>query len=89
MYTDAVAFRRLSTGQTALCHSSILLLESVAEALRALHMLVDASHNTALFARGEGLALEAVDAGVEALLDKVGVHLGMSASHAFCVNHRL
>lgn len=38
-------------------------------------MLVDASHNAALFARGERLALEAVDAGVEALLDEVGVHL--------------
>jgi hypothetical protein len=38
-------------------------------------MLVDASHNAALFARGEGLALEAVDAVVEALLDEVGVHL--------------
>jgi hypothetical protein len=39
-------------------------------------VLVHASHNAALFARGEGLALEAVDAGIEALLDEVRVHLG-------------
>jgi hypothetical protein len=39
-------------------------------------MLVYASHNAALFARGEGLALEAVNAVVEALLDEVRVHLG-------------
>lgn len=38
-------------------------------------MLVDASHDAALFARGERLALEAVDAVVEALLDEVGVHV--------------
>jgi len=41
-------------------------------------VLVDASHNAALFARGERLALEAVDAVVEALLDEVGVHLDWS-----------
>jgi hypothetical protein len=39
-------------------------------------VLVYASHNAAFFARGEGLALEAVDAGIEALLDEVRVHLG-------------
>jgi hypothetical protein len=39
-------------------------------------VLVDASHNAALLARGKGLALKAVDAVVEALLDEVGVHLG-------------
>jgi hypothetical protein len=38
-------------------------------------VLVYASHDAALFARGEGLALEAVDAVIEALLHKVGVHL--------------
>lgn len=38
-------------------------------------MLVDASHDAALFARGERLALEAVDAVVKAILDEVGVHL--------------
>jgi hypothetical protein len=44
-------------------------------------VLVYASHNAALFARGERLALEAVDAVVEALLDEVRVHLGdMSAA---------
>ena len=41
-------------------------------------MLVDAAHDAALFARCEGLALEAVDAVVEALLDEVGVHLVLS-----------
>ena len=65
----------LSAWQTALCHSSILLLESVTEALRALHVLVDTAHDAAFLARGERLALEAVDARVEALLDEVGVHL--------------
>jgi hypothetical protein len=38
-------------------------------------VLVYASHDAALFARGKGFALEAVDAAVEALLDEVGVHL--------------
>jgi hypothetical protein len=73
----------LSARQATLCHGSVLLLEPVAQALRALHVLVDASHNATLFARGERLALEAVDAGVEALLDEVGVHLEASAMHDF------
>lgn len=60
----------------ALCHCGILLLETVAQPLGALHVLVDAPHDAALFARCEGFALEAVDAVVEALLDEVGVHLG-------------
>ena len=58
-----------------LCHSSVRLLESVTQSLGTLHVLVHASHNAALFAGGEGLALEAIDAGVEALLDEVRVHL--------------
>jgi hypothetical protein len=56
---------------TLLCHGSVLLLEPVAKSLRSLHVLVDASHDAALFARGEGLALEAGDAVIEALLDEV------------------
>jgi hypothetical protein len=60
---------------TLLRHGSVLLLEPVAQSLGSLHVLVYASHDAALFARGEGLALEAVDAVVEALLDKIGVHL--------------
>lgn len=43
-------------------------------------MLVDASHNAALFPRGEGLALEAVDAVVETPLDEVRVHLVSNSS---------
>lgn len=43
-------------------------------------MLVHASHDAALFPRGEGLALEAVDAVVETPLDEVGVHLEPDAS---------
>jgi hypothetical protein len=66
-----------------LCHSCVLLLEAVAQPLRALHMLVDASHNATLFARGERLALEAVDAVVEAVLDEIRVHLcGVSLNPA-------
>lgn len=38
-------------------------------------MLVYASHYAALFARGERLALETIDAVVETPLDEVGVHL--------------
>jgi hypothetical protein len=60
---------------TLLRHGSVLFLEAVAQSLGSLHVLVDASHDAALFARGERLALEAVNAGVEALLDQVGVHL--------------
>ena len=57
-------------------------------------MLVYASHDAALFARGEGLALEAVDAAVEALLDEVGVHLRWLAgsnksAHAIAHVHKL
>jgi hypothetical protein len=59
-----------------LCHGRVLLLKAVAQSLRALHVLVYASHDTALFARGERLALEAVDAVVEAVLDEIRVHLG-------------
>jgi hypothetical protein len=61
---------------TLLRHGSVLFLEAVAQSLGSLHVLVDASHDAALFTRGERLAFEAVDAGVEALLDQVGVHLG-------------
>jgi hypothetical protein len=65
----------LPAGQATLRHGRILFLEAVAQSLGSLHVLVYATHDAALFARGERLALEAVDAGVEALLDKVGVHL--------------
>ena len=58
-----------------LCHSCVLFLESVAQSLRALHVLVYASHNTALLARSERLAFEAVDTVIKALLDKIRVHL--------------
>jgi hypothetical protein len=58
-----------------LCHGSVLFLEPVSQSLRPLHVLVHASHDAALFARGERLALETVDAVVEAVLDEVGVHL--------------
>jgi hypothetical protein len=47
-------------------------------------VLVDASHDAALFARGERLALEAVDAVVEALLDEIGVHLRMCQRYYHC-----
>lgn len=71
----------LPAGHAALLrHGSVLFLEPVAQSLRSLHVLVDASHDAALFARGERLALEAVDAGVEALLDEVGVHLMQAMS---------
>ena len=66
---------RLPARHAALCHGGVLFLEAVAQALGALHVLVDAAHNAALLARGERLALEAIDAVVEALLDEVGVHL--------------
>jgi hypothetical protein len=66
----------LSARQAALlCHGSVLLLEPVAQSLGGLHVLVDAPHDAALLARGKRLALEAVDARVEALLDEVRVHL--------------
>lgn len=63
------------TSLLALCHCRILLLEAIAQALRALHVLVDAFHDAALLPRCERLAFEAVDAVVEALLDEVGIHL--------------
>jgi len=71
-----------SDGTARLRHGGILFLEPVAQPLRTLHLLVDASHDAALFAGAEGLALEAVDAVVETPLDEVGVHLtpGVSIS---------
>lgn len=70
----------LPAGETALGHGGILLLEAVAQALGALHVLVDAAHHAALLARRKRLALEAVDAVVETPLDEVGIHLpSMSA----------
>lgn len=66
----------LPAGQASLlCHGSVLFLKPVTQSLRPLHVLVYASHNAAFFARGKGLALEAVDAGIKAVLDEVGVHL--------------
>ena len=65
----------LPARQASLRHGSILLLEPIAQSLGTLHVLVYASHNATFFARGEGLAFEAVDAAVEALLDEVRVHL--------------
>lgn len=67
---------RLPTNATlSLSHGSVLLLEPITQALGSLHVLVYASHDAAFFPRGERLALKAVDAVVEALLDKVGIHL--------------
>jgi hypothetical protein len=54
-----------------LCHRSVLFLEPVTQSLRSLHMLVHTSHDATLFARSERLALEAVDAVIEALLNEV------------------
>jgi hypothetical protein len=59
----------------ALHHSSVLLLESLVQALRALEVLVDAAHDALLFAVDEGLGGEIVDAVIEAALDHLGVHL--------------
>lgn len=77
---DANAPRRFlclptETALLPLCHSSVLLLEPISQALGAFHVLVDAFHDAAFLARGKRLALEAVDAVVEALLHEVGVHL--------------
>ena len=40
-------------------------------------MLIDAFHDAALLPGCERLALEAIDAVVEALLDEIGVHLAV------------
>jgi hypothetical protein len=69
-----------SDGTSRLRHGGILFLEPVSQPLRALHLLVDASHDAALFAGAEGLALEAVDTVVETPLNEVGVHLTPAVS---------
>jgi hypothetical protein len=80
----------LSSDRTAgLRHGGVLLLEPVAQSLRALHLLVDTSHDAAFFAGTEGLALEAVDAVVEAALDEVGVHLATMISICWDKTSRL
>ena len=66
----------LSAGKAALlCHGSVLLLEALAESLRALEELVDAAHDAALLLGEKGLGGEVGDAVVEAALDEVRVHL--------------
>lgn len=66
----------LSAGKAALlCHGSVLLLEALAESLRALEELVDAAHDAALLLGEERLGGEVGDAVGEAALDEVGVHL--------------
>lgn len=60
---------------TALHHSSVLLLEPLVQALRALEVLVDAAHDALLFTVDQGLGGEIVDAVVETALDHLGVHL--------------
>jgi hypothetical protein len=62
-----------------LCHLCILLLESLAEALRAFEEFVHAAHNAALFLALQALRAEIVYAVVEASLDQVGVHLSGEA----------
>lgn len=72
--SSSVAY--LSAGKAALlCHGSVLLLEALAESLRALEELVDAAHDAALLLGEKGLGGEVGDAVGEAALDEVGVHL--------------
>lgn len=54
-----------------------MLLESVADALLSDHPLLDTAADAAIFAGGEGLGGEVVDAGIEAVLDKTAVGLRM------------
>lgn len=61
--------------RAGLCHSSILLLESFAQSLRALEELVNTSHYTALLLGKQRFGREVIDAIVEAALDEVRVHL--------------
>jgi hypothetical protein len=63
-----------------------LLLEALAEATLRLEMLVDAAHDAALLARGQGLGLEAIDAAVEAVLDEVGVNLNCAGCVSKCLD---
>lgn len=66
----------LSAGKAALlCHGSVLLLEALAESLRALEEFVDAAHDATLLLGEKGLGGEVGDAVGEAALDEVGVHL--------------
>lgn len=74
--TPILANQCLFAAQLAtLHHGSILLLESLVQALGALQVLVDAAHDALLFAVDEGLGGKIVDAVIEAALDHLGVHL--------------
>lgn len=63
------------THASLLCHLSILLLEALTQALRALEELVDAAHHATFFLTGQALGCEVGNAIIEASLDKVRVHL--------------
>lgn len=53
-----------------------MLLEAVADALLGGHPLEDAAVDASVFAGGEGLGGEVVDAGHEAVLDEAAEGLG-------------
>jgi len=56
-------------------HLCLLFLESLSDSFTSCHELLDAAFYTTGFALDEGLGCEVVDAGVEAVGDKVGEHL--------------
>jgi hypothetical protein len=71
VYTSLLTSRHLAR----LHHGSILLLESLAQSLAALEILVDASHHTAFLSRDDRFGGEVVDAVIEAALDEAGIGL--------------
>jgi hypothetical protein len=63
---------QLSSGHLArLHHGSILFLEAVAYPFGALHLLLDASNDTAFLARAKSLGAEIANAIIETTLDEL------------------
>lgn len=74
----AVLFLPSATGRLVLHllgQLGVVLLEAVADALLGGHPLEDAAVDAAVFARGEGLGGEVVDAGGEAVVDEAAESL--------------
>ena len=57
----------LSARRGILHHLSLLLLKSLTDSLRAIHVLLDAAGDAAGFALDEGFGCEVIDTGVEAV----------------------
>jgi hypothetical protein len=72
---DAHFYNILSSWWRLIHHLCLLFLESLSDSFTSCHELLYASSNAAGLALDQGFGGEVVNAGVEAVGDKVGEHL--------------